>query len=233
MISLARTPDRLRRFRQGNAHMPDVALQWAVDGKNTDRKALELMGTFQPGLPYSPGAAGCFLSHLQFWDAVIETGEIGTVFEDDAVIHKHFDHHSMKLARPADWHIILWGFNFNAPMVCDLMPGIAHASVAMDQGELVTNLDRYQRLPICPGLYRLSHAFGTISYSVSPAGARRIKDLILPVRPLTVQVPLLSQPLPNMGVDVALNAAFRHLNAYVCFPPLVVTPNHSGSSTVR
>jgi hypothetical protein len=38
---------------------------------------------------------------------------------------------------------------------------------------------------------------------------------------------------PNNGIDIAMNAAFSNINAYVCVPPLIVTKNEHAESTVQ
>jgi hypothetical protein len=37
----------------------------------------------------------------------------------------------------------------------------------------------------------------------------------------------------NIGIDATLNGIYRDLQAFVCFPPLVVSPNDHSKSTVQ
>jgi hypothetical protein len=36
----------------------------------------------------------------------------------------------------------------------------------------------------------------------------------------------------TVGIDMTLNAVYRDLNAFMCFPPLVVTRNDHSQSTI-
>jgi hypothetical protein len=36
--------------------------------------------------------------------------------------------------------------------------------------------------------------------------------------------------LPNIGIDVSMNAAFPNTRSFACFPPLAVTPNVRGTA---
>jgi hypothetical protein len=45
--------------------------------------------------------------------------------------------------------------------------------------------------------------------------------------------PLLNRTLPNRGIDNMMNELYPKINAYVCFPPLVITKNDHALSTVQ
>jgi glycosyl transferase family 25 len=102
VINLDRNADRLRNFATAYYDVSDLAPLTltrvpGVDGKAVDwtrfvsRDALErLMTVARTGYREShpdltPGAVGCYLSHLRAWDAIAESGAAyGIVFEDDA-----------------------------------------------------------------------------------------------------------------------------------------------------
>ena len=97
----------------------------AVDGKrinwaqHVSPEALEkLMVVQKTGLrqhhpDLTPGAVGCYLSHVKAWQHIAKSGRAyGIVFEDDAAIPatalQHFMTHKARV--PADWDIILLGY---------------------------------------------------------------------------------------------------------------------------
>src|SRR5262249_35848981 len=98
-----------------------------------------------------------------------------------------------------------------------------------------SNTRSFQDERISPRLFKLLWAFGIPSYTISPKGACSLKSNLLPLRPVTLPHPDRSDPnqfLP-MGFDMTLNSIYRHLNAFVCFPPLVITKNEIAKSTIQ
>lgn len=234
VISLERTPQRLRWFRAMNPHIRAEAMP-AVDGLTIDRADIIRRRVIAPALPFGDGALGCLMSHLAVWDRVIEAREAATVFEDDAVSNGDFPllHNQVIADLPADWHIILWGWNFNAPMQFEVLPGVSSGFIGMDQDRARASLDAFRKLAVMPEAYRIKRAFGTFAYSISPGGASALKRLCLPVRPFSLPVPGLATSMHNVGLDVTLSAVYEQINAFVCFPPVVITPNYEVASTVR
>jgi hypothetical protein len=79
---------------------------------------------------------------------------------------------------------------------------------------------------------RLHRALGTVCYTVSPKGAAKLTALCVPLAPQRVYFPLLDRESDNTGIDIAMNAAYPQLAAYVGFPPLALTLNDPALSTV-
>jgi glycosyl transferase family 25 len=228
VLSLARTPERLAAFRSANPHI-DADRQQAIDGRE-----VSYVDFIPPSLNFTPGATGCFLSHLAFWDHVADTGIAETIFEDDAIIHKRFEELSNAILTylPHDWHICLWGWNVDASLMAELLPGTA-AIVAFDQDALRTNLADFQKADIRPRPYRLHRFHGTVSYAISPAGVAALRPLCVPAPATPISYPNF-QTLPNNGIDRTINGTLTgKIRAYVCFPPLVVTANDHATSTVQ
>ena len=232
VISLARTPDRLERFRTLNAH---VDAQWvpAVDGQCYGRIEAERNGLISPGLAYTPGAIGCLASHAEFWRFTDAGKHICTIFEDDAVIHAEFYALRERVlgSLPPDWDICLWGFNLNAGVVFDVIPGVTPCAAYFYPAKARQGLAGFPRSEIRPQPYRLRRHMGTVAYTLSPTGARRLLAEALPTHPFTLTIPA-GRQWPNTGVDMVLNALYDRLNAYVTFPPVVITPNDDKSSTI-
>ena len=239
LINLARQPGRLERFRQRNENVPLRLERFeAIDGETFNLAALRRGGMIGKDVfeYYTRGQLGCSISHLTLWREIAESYEPTTICEDDAVFHSAFEELSRAvMADVPDFDIVLWGWNFDAGLLIELIPDLAKAVLFCDQDELRrVRDDEWQIANIDPRPFRLMQAFGTVCYTVSPAGARKLYDEIVPLRPLTIELagsgPGLraGRQLPHVGIDVAMSAAYPSLAAYVCVPPLVITPNEKG-----
>ena len=126
----------------------------------------------------------------------------------------------------------MWGWNFDSILLFDLMPGVTPCVAAFDQGSMRAAIDRYQKLDLAPQAFRLRRAFGTVCYTISPSGAKRLLQAALPLRPLTVDFPMVNPAFPNTGIDIVMSSLYPGLNAWVSFPPLVLTKNEPEKSTI-
>jgi GR25 family glycosyltransferase involved in LPS biosynthesis len=236
VINLDRSEDRLLAFKTLNGHPNLKFLRFsAVDGKDVARGPLVHRGIITADLRYRDGALGCALSHLALWDLAIEQNQSLTVCEDDAIFNRGFGvaAESLIKALPEDWHVILWGWNFDSILLFDMIPGVSPCLGIFDQDRMRMGIDAYQSASLMPRPFRVHRAFGTVGYSVSPMGARAMKQHCLPLRNMDVFFPGLERTLPNSGIDIMLNDAYPSINAYVSFPPLIITRNLHSISTVQ
>jgi GR25 family glycosyltransferase involved in LPS biosynthesis len=228
LINLDRSPDRLAEFHAANGHLRGVSRFSAIDGTRINRSELVQRGVIEPTLGYTDGALGNTLSHLALWDLAIETGAPITLCEDDAVFHRDFEQKSPTLLQsvPPDWHIALWGYNFDSALMLEWAgPNAGFCRMTFRQDELRQNLPVMQTADIRPQLLRLAEGCGIVCYSISPAGAQLLKNFCTPLRNMLIRFEGLQRNVPNFALDVMMNAMYRRINAYACFPPLVVTPN--------
>ena len=247
LINLNRTPQRLAEFASINAHLTDVSRFPAVDGAALDLSALMRGGIIREGIltrndavpkhipaHYTRGAIGNALSHVALWQSAIERAQPLTVCEDDAIVHALFVPTATRLleALPSDWDIILWGWNSDSPILFEALPGVSWCLTYFDPVDIEDRATIYQRQPISPMAYRLREALGVVSYSVSPKGARALKEFCLPLREMFVKSVGLEGAVPNSGIDIMLLAMYSRLNAFISFPPLVITKNSLARSTV-
>jgi GR25 family glycosyltransferase involved in LPS biosynthesis len=243
LINLDRSPDRLAEFREINAHLSEDFTRFsAVDGQTLDLAVLQGAGLITSDIltTYSAGALGCAMSHIALWKRGLAGGEVLTVAEDDAVFHTRFREHAAEVMAklPADWDIVLWGWNFDLFASIEMVPGVSPCLAQFEQIKTVAAVRQFQGQALQPHPLRLRWAFGTACYSVSPNGMRQIMDKCLPLRPLVIPFPEGLRAAPHMpyfravGIDVTLNAVYRDLNAFMCFPPLVVTRNDRSQSTI-
>lgn len=232
VISLSRTPERLEKFKKINEHLADVERFEAKNGAHEERGILAGRGLISEDLRYSDGALGCALSHLALWERSVKNQEYLTILEDDAIVHKKFQQLGCLIDQetPLGWDMIVWGWNFDCPVLFDLMPGISPCQAVFSQENLSTSWQTFQDLDLAPKSYPLTYCFGTPAYSISPIGAEKLLKGLLPLRNFTMSTAQFEAK--NKGLDVALNTIYKLTNSYVCFPPLAITENNKELSTV-
>jgi len=116
LINLEKRNDRLKEFMKNikksdlNIHIERVP---AINGKlldptqinMTDKSKKELLNNFDSGFrtkhyELTVGAIGCYLSHIQVWNKILENDdECAFVFEDDAYIPENFAHKTKELLK--------------------------------------------------------------------------------------------------------------------------------------
>lgn len=234
VISLARSTTRRESFARLNQHIQYEFFD-AVDGSKLTKEYIQQSGLFSSDLNYSAGAWGCALSHLTLWDQVIESGEALTVAEDDAIFRHDFNQQIEQAIQslPDDWDIIVWGWNIDFVLSFRFMPGVSPAVAFFDQDQMRKAIPTFQASTERLSFPRLDKCWGTVGYTISPKGAKNLKDKCFPIRPLELTVPILNKTLTNDGIDGAMNAVYASIQSYVSFPPLIVTENDHAISTIR
>ncbi len=230
VISLARTPDRLARFRTDNPDLEGWRLYPAVDGTTVDAATREALGDTSL---WSPGGVGVALSQQALWRHCVESQAPLTICEDDAVLRGDFrDAAAEMLSDVPDFDLVLWGWNFDAVAEVEVTPGVAVAMLA-DQARLRQEVASFRQSKSASVLLRLRKALGTPCYTLSPKGAAALLARALPARPVQVTLPLMPREIGNLTPDVMLCSLYGDLSAYLAFPPLAVTRNEWTRSTVR
>ena len=195
----------------------------AFVGSKTKRTPALVLDSAQ----YTDYAFGCAMSHFALWQECATGAETFTIAEDDAVFHSGF----VESAAEAEFEIgtydlILWGWNFDAPVVFEVLDGISPCVATFSQKRLRENWESYAKKNIGFTWFRLQRAFGSCAYSISPRGARKFIDHCLPIRPMGFDCPGVYGPVVNGGIDVMMNVLYPSVRAYVCFPPLAITCNY-------
>lgn len=234
LINLDRSPERLAEFTARNGHLTDVTRFPAIDGRQADRRELRVRGVIGHSLDYTDGALGNCLSHVALWDLAIARNEAITLCEDDAIFNRSFEQDAATIIASVDqdWHMIFWGWNFDAFALFELIPGVSPFLAQFDQNQMRSGIDRFQSAVLAPRAFRLLAAFGIVCYSISPAGAHLLRQLLLPVRAAPVTVPAVGRRFANKDLSIALLDAFPRIRAFASFPPLVITRNDHAISTV-
>ena len=232
VISLERTPERLAEFRRLNGHLKHVVVFKAVDGATLSQDHLAARGVIVPPIHYTNGTLGSMMSHTALWEHAARSGEITTVCEDDAIFNLAFEARALELigTLPDDTDIIYWGWNFDAHNAIELIPGMSPCVTGFGKNPLPNEIAPFQNCPIRPVALRLLCAFGIICYTVTPAGARRLRELCLPVRGETWEFPEIKVRIANVAVDVGMCNALPRIKGFCSFPPLVMSLNDPNQS---
>jgi glycosyl transferase, family 25 len=239
VINLDRSADRLAEFMAVNGHLAKISRFPAVGGERLDVGSLIDRGILTQAILeyYSLGAVGCAMSHLALWELAIESGQNVTIAEDDAIFSFTFEGCATELIKmlPAGWDLILWGWNFTDFVCFEMLPGVSHCLSRFELNRMRSNIRPFQDHCVSPRPFKLLWACGIPSYTISPKGASSLKNKLLPLRPVTIPHPDADNPsqFATMGIDMTLNSIYRHLNAFVCFPPLVITKNEVAKSTIQ
>jgi glycosyl transferase, family 25 len=235
VINLERDKERLRLFSQSNPHLTNCIHFPAFDGHAVDRAALCREAVISDDLTYNNGQLGCALSHILLWHRAVTDNHVVTAVEDDAILARDFSPARDEFIRrlPADWSIVLWGWNFDQSVWGEIPEGVAKSVLKFDQDELREHIDEFRRSKVAHAPIRLRHAFGTLAYTVSPAGAGELLKICLPLTRKFILFEGFGVGVQNNGIDCAMNAAYPKLKAYVCMPPLAVSENRKEISTTH
>jgi len=234
-LNLDRRPDRDARFQAANSGIVPLRRFSAVDGRQLSVESLIDAGVLvEPLASYTPGALGAALSHKVLWDQCAAGEGVLTVAEDDAVLSRSFGTKAPEVlaSLPSAWDIILWGWNFDSILHVGLFEGLKQLVMSSDGRPLGPAIAEFQQRRCDRLALRLFGAFGTACYSITPNGARRLRQACFPLRNERIMIPGLGRVLTNFGIDVVMNKYYPAINAYVCFPPLVWTENDKTISDV-
>jgi GR25 family glycosyltransferase involved in LPS biosynthesis len=166
-------------------------------------------------------------SHTVLWEHAAATGEITTICEDDAIFNVTFEQRALDLIRvlPDDTDVIYWGWNFDAQTAIEPIPGMGAWATAFGRNPLPSEIVPFQNCKTSPVAFRLLRAFGIICYTITPAGARRLRELCLPIRGETWEFPEIGLRIANVAIDVGMCNALPSIKAFCSFPPLVMSLN--------
>ena len=230
VISLQRTPQRFAEFRSRNSHLKDYRIFPAIDGSTVDLGQLQSEGYLDNTLTYSLGAIGNALSHIKLWELASAGGEVLTIVEDDSLLHHDFCAISRDVLSqmPRDWDLVIWGWNFDGAFAVDF--GLGPSQAIFDPKAMRAGMDRYLRTPVSPSLRKLIVAFGMHCYSISQNGAKKFLSIICPLRNMRVVTSI--REFDNRGLDAMMNNFYPSLSCYAAIPPVALTINDKGVSTI-
>ncbi len=202
-----------------------------VDGKTITSRS-QTRGILAEGATrYSPGAVGCAMSHAALWKQCASSADNFVIFEDDALLRDDFvnQYHAL-LASQRSWDVIFFGCNTDTIVSVPYAGGIdftgQFSALYPNPGQLAA----FAKLTDAATLLRLKFSFGPCGYVISPAGARKLIEKCLPMDNRPVHIEPENRSFPAYSIDCMMIAAYSQIDAFMCFPPLVMTPNDQATS---
>lgn len=243
VINLDRYPDRMKRFVGYNAiDGIEIVRVTAVNGEKLDRADLVAKNLIAPDLVYSTNSVACSLSHVRCWQRIIASGQTAVVCEDDVALRSDFAglhaRYEPELAR-AD--AIFWSYNFDMH-VAYRVPGMGICSNIYDEAwfQDEARIAEFQAGRGPTALYRPERLWGVACYSLTPRGAAKLLDRVMPLKNGSVDFmyptglkQLSSCNFPSLGIDSDLGLVHvKELDAWVAVPPAAIHVTHNNVSTI-
>jgi GR25 family glycosyltransferase involved in LPS biosynthesis len=243
VINLDRYPERMARFMAYNDGLGvDIVRADTVDGMTLDRAQLVAKKLIAPDLIYSTNSVACSLSHIGCWRRIVEMGRPAVVCEDDVALRRDFArlHARFEPALEAA-DAIFWSYNLDMH-VAYRVPGMGVCSNIYDERffEGEARIAGFQESAAAVALYRPERLWGVACYSLTPRGAARLLERILPLRNASVDFPyptglqrMSACNFPSMGIDSDLGLVHvKALDAWVAVPPAAIHVTHNNVSTI-
>ena len=177
VISLKRTPERLKRFHQINGHEAnEVIVIEGIDGVCDDvllRRSRYL--PVEAKQKWSQGSIGSALSHLACWQRCIQTGQAVIILEDDSVLAPDWRHQLNALIDhelPHNWEFLLLGWNYDSVLRSRDSMGTESISLFEPAYPALGQIRRILENPSRRVIHELLNAFGLGGYAINPAGTQ-------------------------------------------------------------
>ena len=207
----------------------------AVDGAKMTESP-QAIGLLAPGITnYSNGALGCAVSHRALWKQCAASAKNIVIFEDDAIVrHDFMAQVDALMARGKPWDVIFFGCNTDTVVSIPSTGGINLTGHFSTLYPSPAQLAGFVEQKTDVSLLRLKFAFGLCGYAVSPKGADKLIERCFPMDNRPVYIDEENRSFPAYGIDCMMVSAYPSIGAFMCFPPLVMTPNdQTTSQTVK
>ena len=225
-IHLPQALERRRKFLAAN-QIEGVRFAFVdgVDGRQLDARELARQRLMTPGTRgFTSSTLGSGLAHRAIWLQAAASGAPALAGEDDAVFRKDFRRQFDWCigALPDDWDFILLGYNFDAVLEAEIIPGVESLRGHFLQRPLgESELRRFQETTAPVSVIPLKNAFGLPGYAISPAGARHLLSRVFPLHNRPVPIPALSRTIASFSVDCLMNALYSGMRAYASAQKLI------------
>jgi hypothetical protein len=230
VITMDTSSDRYRAFQTHNpylAHEPFIGINGhEFDDEESVRRGFITAACAASGM-VSPGQLGCAISHWTLWWKAVYEEKSLLILEDDAATHPELQRwiDQAEICREAD--MVLFGVNTDSVLEAISPEGLHQISIFGERNPsyqtISETLARTSLADVRP--WRLVKSFGLCCYLVTPAGAAKLVEGVLPLRLEGVPVPLVADAVPGISGDRRLLALFDSIQTYVTVPFLAWTPN--------
>lgn len=233
VVNLDRQPEKYESFLKLNAGAGIAFHRHAAcDGAALSESEIAALKVAAPGLKFTRGSIGCAASHQALWQQVIELNEPVLIFEDDAAIRDDFNRVLPALiASLKSWDYLTFGYNTDSILDIAIGGGMTSAVAFSPRQPSEANQRDFVKSAEPVAAYRLNNCFGTCGYAISPAGARKLLKHCFPMNTRPITIPALKRTFPAFNFDCILNDVYGRIEAYACFPPLVLPKNDVAAST--
>lgn len=241
VISLPARADRRAQFTAWNARDGiEIAFVGAVIGANADRRALHAQGLLSDDVStFSPGALGNALSNHALWLQAAQGDAPLFACEDDACLRGDFAAAAPALiaALAPDWELCFFGYNTDTPLAAESAEGLKTIFTLDDSVKRAPGFfARFARLTApAPNPLRCFHAWGTLCYAISPAGARKLLKACFPLSSAPdIYMFGQNRTMKPYTLDGMLNLALQRedISAWCAYPPLALSANLVSDSNV-
>ena len=239
VISLKRTPERLKGFLKRNAYALehwDVHVLEGIDGeqqKEIFKQSRLISHNALKG--WSPGAIGSALSHMMSWRFCLQLGKPIVITEDDAILatkmKQNLDTLLQDRVNPPPF--LLLGWNLDSLLRAELEPGLGIISLFEpaypEEAELTKLVNSTSKRRMC----KLKRCFGLPAYRITPESANY---LLKKLNPLISEKIVMGRGIPihfSETLDGTLNNQYEEMEAEIIFPPLALALNNQGESLTR
>ena len=234
VITLDEQGPRFAAFRSANRHL-QLHVARGVRGRDLSREHRLSQGLITREAldagAVSDGEVGCAASHLALWRESARLGRPFLILEDDVITHPQIEAQIARIDFPFD--VIFFGVNTDTLLATLSPEGVREFSSFVDRypppariAQILAQTD-LSRIAFRPVL----NAFGLCCYLVSPQGAAKLAQRVLPLRLDGVPIPgLSSATVRGTSIDRRMNALFPDMRAFVMRPFLAWTPNIDSST---
>jgi glycosyl transferase, family 25 len=243
VINLDRYPERMARFMAYNAAAGvEIVRMTAVNGEKLDRAELVSSKLIAEDLIYSTNSVACSLSHVRCWQQIVKRGRPAVVCEDDVALRRDFAQVHEKfepVLAVAD--AVFWSFNFDMHVAYQI-PGMGVCTAIYDESHFQdeARIAQFQAGRTTPTLYRPERLWGVACYSLTPRGAAKLLDRVMPLRNATVEFlyptglkQMSHCTFASLGIDSDLGLVqVKEIDAWVAVPPVAIHVTHNNVSTI-
>jgi glycosyl transferase family 25 len=224
--------ERLREFIALNQHLTAVEVHRGVKGEDLIPEDLIAEGIFDAealgsGL-LTPGTIGNSHSLFILLKECAAGADPFLVMEDDVLTHPMLHPFLIENWRRIEFlDFIALGYNTDSSTSWESSGGMAWAALNQPNYPTAEWIQNYffHTDPRDSRLSRLISMFGTCCFIVTPKGAEGILSSVFPLSLKGCAIPFLQHLVAGISVDRKLNQHYRELNAYICIPPLALSPN--------
>jgi glycosyl transferase, family 25 len=239
VISLARTPNKLKAFIEENAATGLSFRHFeAVDGAALEWSECVSNGLIrQNARGYRRGTLGTASSHRALWRRAVTERVPVLVFEDDVCCRHDILMQLERVSRIiSNWDILLLGYNTDAVLEVGVTPTCSYGGFFSQPRPSPQDLAEFAGAKHEVTALPLKNAFGMCSYLVSPDGAEKLLAKVFPLDNRELIVPYnrylgRGDRAECRTLDMNVNTVYRHIAAYAVVPPLALPPNDKATSS--